>query len=83
MSFIFTLLGIIKLEIKNVIGYLAIDALPGYLAGCHAAFLCSKIEPKTRSTRRSLKTHPAFGLWKDRNIDAVNYQQNLRSEWDE
>lgn len=29
----------------------------------------------------SLKTHAAFGSWRHRNIDAVKYQQNLRSEW--
>ncbi len=30
----------------------------------------------------SLKKHPAFGSWKRRNIDAIQYQQNLRAEWD-
>lgn len=31
--------------------------------------------------QHSLKKHPAFGLWKDRKIDAVKYQQDLRAEW--
>jgi Protein of unknown function (DUF2281) len=31
--------------------------------------------------RRSLKKHVAFGSWKNRKIDAVKYQQNLRAEW--
>jgi len=32
---------------------------------------------------RRLRDHPAFGSWRDRNIDALSYQQNLRTEWDE
>jgi hypothetical protein len=28
----------------------------------------------------SLKNHPAFGSWKNRKIDAVEYQRTLRSE---
>lgn len=31
---------------------------------------------------RSLKSHPAFGSWQDRNIDALEYERNLRAEWD-
>ena len=31
--------------------------------------------------KRSLKNHAAFGLWKHRKINAIDYQQNLRSEW--
>lgn len=31
--------------------------------------------------RTSLKKHAAFGSWKHRKIDAVKYQQTLRSEW--
>jgi hypothetical protein len=30
----------------------------------------------------SLKKHVAFGSWKNRKIDAVEYQRTLRSEWD-
>ena len=29
----------------------------------------------------SLKKHPAFGSWKSRKIDAIQYQQTLRAEW--
>lgn len=29
----------------------------------------------------SLKKHAAFGSWKHRKIDAVKYQQTLRTEW--
>ena len=36
----------------------------------------------SKSTRkRSLKKHAAFGSWKHRKINAIQYQQNLRSEW--
>ncbi|MBI3177226.1 MAG: DUF2281 domain-containing protein [Chloroflexi bacterium] len=33
--------------------------------------------------QRSLRKHPAFGSWRGRKVDALNYQQNLRSEWNE
>lgn len=32
--------------------------------------------------RRCLKYHPAFGLWKGRGIDALEFQERLRSEWE-
>jgi hypothetical protein len=31
---------------------------------------------------RSLRQHPAFGSWRGRKIDALEYQRNLRAEWD-
>ena len=31
---------------------------------------------------RSLKQHPAFGSWANKNIDSVAYQRSLRAEWD-
>jgi len=34
------------------------------------------------SKRRSLRTHPAFGSWRGRKIDALQYEQALRTEWD-
>ncbi|MBC7225678.1 MAG: DUF2281 domain-containing protein [Thermoflexales bacterium] len=33
-------------------------------------------------SRRSLKDHPAFGSWKGRGIDALEFQEQLRSEWE-
>ena len=36
----------------------------------------------TPAQRRTLRQHPAFGAWRGRNIDALNYEQNLRAEWD-
>ena len=32
---------------------------------------------------RALRQHPAFGAWRGRNIDALQYEQALRAEWDE
>ncbi len=32
--------------------------------------------------RRPLGQHPAFGSWRGREIDALDYQRTLRSEWD-
>jgi hypothetical protein len=37
--------------------------------------------PKT-AKRLSLKNHASFGSWKNRKIDALKYQQDLRAEWD-
>jgi hypothetical protein len=46
------------------------------------AFLQQQAGLPYPAERRSLKQHPAFGSWKGRGIDAVNYQQTLRAEWD-
>ncbi|MEW6285040.1 MAG: DUF2281 domain-containing protein [Chloroflexota bacterium] len=45
------------------------------------AFLQQRMKDSQPVKRRSLKEHAAFGLWKNRNIDAVKYQQSLRAEW--
>jgi mRNA-degrading endonuclease RelE of RelBE toxin-antitoxin system len=31
---------------------------------------------------RSLRDHPAFGLWKSRQMDALAYPESLRAEWE-
>lgn len=31
--------------------------------------------------KKTLKSHPAFGSWKKREIDSLEYQRNLRAEW--
>lgn len=31
---------------------------------------------------RSLRQHPAFGSWRERQIDALHYQGTLRAEWE-
>lgn len=46
-----------------------------------AAFLRQRLTPP-QSKVRALRQHPAFGSWRGRNIDALQYQQNLRAEWD-
>ena len=30
----------------------------------------------------ALNQHPAFGAWKHRDLDAIEYQRRLRAEWD-
>ena len=45
------------------------------------AFLQQRANALQPVKGRSLKKHNAFGSWKDRKIDAVKYQQNLRAEW--
>ncbi len=41
----------------------------------------SQFLPTTAKPKRSLSQHPAFGSWKKRKIDALEYQRRLRSEW--
>jgi len=31
---------------------------------------------------RSIREHPAFGSWRERDVDSLNYQSALRAEWD-
>jgi Protein of unknown function (DUF2281) len=45
------------------------------------AFLQQRTNASQVVKRRSLREHTAFGSWKNRRIDAVKYQQNLRAEW--
>ena len=45
------------------------------------AFLQQRVNASQHTKRRSLKKHAAFGSWKKRKIDALQYQQNLRAEW--
>jgi len=35
-----------------------------------------------RRKRRSLRDHPAFGSWRGRKVDALDYQRAGRAEWD-
>ncbi len=44
-------------------------------------FLQQRANASQLVKRRSLKKHSAFGSWKNRKIDAIKYQQNLRAEW--
>ena len=39
--------------------------------------------PKRRPRKLDLRNDPAFGSWKNRDVDSVEYQRKLRAEWDE
>ena len=41
---------------------------------------CTARERKAKSGN-SLRSHPAFGSWRGRDVDALVYEQALRSEW--
>lgn len=45
------------------------------------ASLQQRIDVPQRVKPDSLKTHAAFGSWKNRKMDAIQYQQDLRDEW--
>jgi len=45
------------------------------------AFLQQRSDISQSVKRSSLKKHAAFGSWKHRKIDAIQYQENLRAEW--
>ena len=45
------------------------------------AFLQQRTMDSQKAKQRSLKKHPAFGIWQDRPLDALAYQQDLRAEW--
>jgi hypothetical protein len=36
----------------------------------------------TTAKQDSLREHPAFGSWRERKIDSLQFEQSLRSEWD-
>jgi hypothetical protein len=46
------------------------------------ASLQGRVDVPPRVKSDSLKTHAAFGCWKDRKVDSIKYQQDLRDEWD-
>ncbi len=45
-------------------------------------FLRERVASGRPAQGRSLRQHPAFGSWRGRNIDALDYQRKLRAEWD-
>jgi hypothetical protein len=45
-------------------------------------FLQKRVDESKPSMRRSLHKHPVFGSWRGRKIDALAYEQTIRSEWD-
>jgi hypothetical protein len=45
-------------------------------------FLQHRLEQDKSSAKRpQMSHHPAFGSWRKRKIDALQYQEALRSEW--
>ncbi len=47
------------------------------------AFLQQRLTVSPPSAKqRSLRQHPAFGSWRGRKVDSLDYQHNLRAEWD-
>ncbi|MBM3144319.1 MAG: DUF2281 domain-containing protein [Chloroflexi bacterium] len=46
------------------------------------AFLGQRAVEQPAEKHQSLRQHPAFGSWRGRKIDALEYQDKLRSEWD-
>jgi len=44
-------------------------------------FLQQRVSASQHAKRSALKKHAAFGSWKNRKIDAIKYQQNIRAEW--
>jgi hypothetical protein len=46
------------------------------------AFLQERVANQQPTAHRSLRKHPAFGSWRGRKINALEYQQNLRTKWD-
>jgi hypothetical protein len=46
------------------------------------SFLQQQVETEKHAKPLSLSQHPAFGSWRGRGINAVDYQRALRSEWD-
>lgn len=40
------------------------------------------LENRPATQKRTLRRHPAFGVWRGRKIDALKYQDDLRAEWD-
>ena len=39
--------------------------------------------PERRPRRLDFRNHPAFGSWKERDVDSVVHQQKLRAEWND
>lgn len=48
------------------------------------SFLQQQLTASPQSPQpRSLRQHPAFGSWRSRKVDALDYQSRLRAEWHE
>jgi Protein of unknown function (DUF2281) len=45
-------------------------------------FLQKQVRLPQATKQSPLRKHPAYGSWRGRKIDALDYEQKLRSEWD-
>jgi hypothetical protein len=74
-------MGMILLEqIEKQLGQLPLERQNEVLD--FILFLQQRVKVSQPTALRSLKKHPAFGSWQNRNIDALEYQHKLRTEWD-
>ena len=46
-------------------------------------FLQQQTKSSKAAVAGSLQSHAAFGSWRTRNINALEYEENLRSEWEQ
>lgn len=58
--------------------------LPAEKQGEALDFILSLQKRSSAKARKktSIRQHPAYGSWRGRKIDALDYQRNIRSEWD-
>jgi hypothetical protein len=45
-------------------------------------FLQQRVADQRPAQQRSLTKHPAYGSWRGRKINSLQYEKNLRAEWD-
>jgi metal-responsive CopG/Arc/MetJ family transcriptional regulator len=54
----------------------------GKKKACSRAALIREAIAEYLSNKTHSSPEKAFGIWKKKNVDAVEYQRNLRSEWE-
>jgi len=54
----------------------------GERKACSRAALIREAITEYLSNKAHSSPEKAFGIWKTNNVDAVEYQRNLRSEWE-
>ena len=54
----------------------------GEKKACSRAALIREAIAEYLSNKTHSSPEKAFGIWKGKNVDAVEYQRNLRSEWE-
>ncbi len=62
-------------------GVIVMEGSPALPDGTEVRF-----EPDLPVERRlksqSIESRPAFGIWKDRQVDGLQYERDIRGEWD-